>query len=216
MYNQYKFNCTRGNVNCEALAVPGTAHFYVNLEDTVFGSGINNITDPGYFPENFGFRPDQVQVNDLVFFRGADGTAWALITSVSPTVMTSLYPNVPVPAQAVINTTASGPWASPGATTLRLLSVDKQVTLTCTNPIQATAVNTAPIQFAAGVLNVAGYIPRFNTIDYVILGVNNSVNSAINVELSTSGDILITHLGLNFTNSGLAGFYRFCISYQAQ
>lgn len=215
MYNKNKFNCTRGNLNCEALGVPGTTHFYVNLEDTIFGSGPNNMTNLNYFPPNFAFREGQVQVNDLLFLRGSDGSAWALISDVTPTVRTTLYPNAPSILTQTINTTASGPWATPIAVTFELTSIEKRVFLTCTTPSQAAASIGDEIGFPAGVLNHEGYAPKYNDIEYLIPGIDNSVDRPVTLSLQTNGDISIYNGHGNFTASGIAGFYRFFVSYEA-
>lgn len=214
MYNKLLFNCGRGNQNCEALSTAGITHYYVNTDDTIFGSGANNITSSGYFPPYFGFKPGQVLINDLIFFRGADGTAWGLITEVTPDIMITLYPNI-VPQKTLTKTVnVSGPWASPISVNLKWIWNGNQVTMTCSSAALSAASISSFINFPAGVLSDVGITPALDAIQFEIPGSNNSVSVPVTLTIESSGDMNVSVQGSDFTASGLGGFQKFCVTYE--
>lgn len=175
---------------------------------------IADVAAPGYFPDYFGFEPENVRINDILFVQASDINIILLITGVAPVTLTTYvnFPtNIVTEDLSTQSQTASGVWASPVAFTLDFVKQGREVLMTFPTIID---VSTGGAQILFDTVVPAELFPEFD-IYHPIVVVNNSVEEAGAFHLDTGGVVRILRLNMTaYAATGDAGFQGMAIKYK--
>lgn len=176
---------------------------------------IADVAAPGYFPDYFGFEPENVRVNDILFVQASDINIILLITDVAPVTLTTYvnFPtNIVTEDLSTQSQTASGVWSAPIAFTLDFVKQGSEVLMTFPT-ITDASTGGAVILFDAAI--PAPLRPAFEFSCPITL-VDNSLAETGVFSLDTSGIVRITRLNnVAFAATGDAAFIGTAIKYKS-
>lgn len=198
-YTQSTFFAASGVYNATSYGEAPAIHTY-RTEDL-----LADIMS-GYFPDFFGFEPEEVRVNDILALVTGDLRLFAFITSVAPVgliAFSDFPPNLVTEALTTQSNEYTGIWSSNIPVLLDFVQQGHECLMTFPSGFD-TSSGGAFIEFFSPV--VVGSFPLFEVIKPMEV-MNNSISEMGHMVLQTDGNVKIFRLdAVPFSVGGTAGF----------